>query len=74
MNITIEIKIKWLIKGVTGYGFGTDKNLYNLMTNRKIKQSLNGRCIGYWIGKEFYSLTKLRTLIYLHKEQNILPF
>jgi len=64
MTITYTIEIIWNIKGINDYGFGRDKNLYNLKTNRKIKQCLNNSCIGYWITGKFYSLTKLKSLIY----------
>jgi len=33
-SITYTIEIKWLIKGYNSYGFGSDKNLYNLKTKR----------------------------------------
>jgi hypothetical protein len=66
MNKTIEIiiRIKWNIKGFDSYGFGEDKNLYNLKTGRKLKQSYNSGSIGYWFGKKFYSLTKLKKMLY----------
>ena len=46
--------------GYDNYGFGTDKCLYNLKTNRKLKQSYNSGSIGYWFGKKFYSLRNLK--------------
>jgi hypothetical protein len=64
-SIEISIVIKWMIMGHSDYGFGSDKNLYNLKTKRKLKQSLNGGSIGYWFGKEFITLHKLKTLILL---------
>ena len=68
MIITIEIKIIWHIKDIANYGFGNDKNLYNLKTCRRLKQCYNNGSIGYWIGKYFYSLKKLKTLIYKPKK------
>jgi len=75
MKLSIEkhIKIKWLIKDVDGYGFGNDNLLYNLKTDRQIKQSYNNRCIGYWFGKTFISLTKLKPMLF-KPEREILPF
>ena len=53
-----------MIKGHDYYGFGTDKNLYNLRTGRKLKQCYNSGSIGYWFSKKFISLTALKKLIY----------
>ena len=76
MSYAIEnkIKIKWYINGIDSYCFGEDKQLYNLKTNRKKKQCYNNRSIGYWIGKEFYSLNKLKKLLYKKKEKDYCPF
>ncbi len=63
MIVNYAIEIKWVIKGYDTYCFGVDKNLYNIKTGRRIKQSYNSRSIGYWLGKEFYSLNKLKPLI-----------
>jgi hypothetical protein len=62
-SITYTIEIRWIILGFEHYGFGSDKHLYNLRTNRKLKQSYNSGSIGYWFGKQFVSTTKLKTLI-----------
>lgn len=64
ISVTYTIEIVWFIKSIEGYGFGKDKNLYNLKTCRQIKQSYNGGSIGYWIGKNFYTLKKLKFLLY----------
>ena len=63
-SINYTIEIKWRIKGYDHYGFGEDDALYNLRTNRKLKQSLNGGSIGYWFGKKFKTLRSLRPLLY----------
>ena len=34
--------------------------LFNEKTGNRIKKVLNGRCLGYWIGGKFYSITKLK--------------
>ncbi len=73
ITYTVETKIKWLVKGYDSYGFGIDKELYNLHTNHKKKKSIKNGMIGYWIDRKFISLTKLRTLIYIPKE-DYLPF
>jgi len=63
-SITYTIEIKWEIKGFESYGFGTDKNLYNLKTGRRLQQSYNSGSIGYWFGKKFKTLTSLKKLLY----------
>lgn len=62
-SINYTIEIKWIIIGYNDYGFGTDKCLYNLKTNRRLRQSYNSGSIGYWFGKKFYTLSKLKTMI-----------
>lgn len=63
LTINYAIEITFYIKGYKQYAFGKDKNLYNIRTNRRIKQSYNNRCLGYWLGKDFYSLKKLRGML-----------
>ena len=67
MIIYKPVKISWLIHGVDGYGFGDDKILYNLKTCRIKKQVYNNGSIGYKFGDKFYSLTKLRSMLYKPK-------
>jgi len=67
-SITKTIEIKWNIVWYDNYGFGIDKNLYNLKTNRKLKQSYNKGSIGYWFGKKFISLKSIKPLLYKKKD------
>jgi len=60
LSITKRIEIKWVINNHSNYGFGDDKLLYNLKTGRVIKQTINNYSKGYWIGKKFYTLKKLK--------------
>lgn len=62
-SVTYTIEIKWQIRGFESYGFGSDKNLYNLKTNRRIKQSYNAGSLGYWFSKKFVTLSKLRSML-----------
>ena len=64
----VEIVLE--IRNVPNYGFGKDGFLYNLKTQRRIKKTLNGRSIGYWIGKNFYSVSFLETNNMLIKPNN----
>lgn len=63
MKVGCAIEIKWIISGFDQYGFGCDKHLYNLKTGKRLRQSYNSRSIGYWLGKKFYSLNKLKPLL-----------
>jgi len=56
------IEVMWVINGVDGYGFGSDKKLYNLKTSHEIKMTIKGYTKGYQIKNKFYTLNKLRTL------------
>ena len=70
MYITIKIEILYLIKDHYNYGFGADKNLYNLQRCRKL---YNNGSIGYVINNKFISLKKIRPLLY-KPEKNKIPF
>ena len=53
MKIVKNIEIEFELKGVEGYGFGKDKNLYNLKTGRRKKHTMNNYTKGWWIGRKF---------------------
>lgn len=72
-SITYTIEIIWQIKNFDGYGFGKDKNLYNMKTGRKLKQCYNSGSIGYWFGKKFKTLSTLKNMLYKPKKEK-LPF
>jgi len=63
ISISRVIEIRYVINGYEYYGFGNDKKLYNLKTGHEIKRTLNARSVGYWIGKKFYSLNKIKPLL-----------
>lgn len=67
------VEIKFELSGIDGYVFCSDKKLYNAKTSRIIKQTINNRRIGYWIGKRFYSLKQLRPLLIKPNKTNC-PF
>ena len=72
---TCVIEILWEIKNIPEYGFGKDKNLYNIKTGRKIKLTLNNRSKGYWIKRKFYSCHFLKNYNMLVRPENFdLPF
>lgn len=57
------VEVKWVIDGVDGYGFGSDKKLYNLKTSHEIKMTVKGYTKGYQIKNKFYTLNKLKPLL-----------
>ena len=63
MPIYKTIEIRYTINKYPQYGFGEDKQLYNIHTGRVKKQVLNGGSIGYWIGKRFITLKALRPML-----------
>lgn len=73
ISINRVIELRWQIIGHDHYFFGNDKKLYNIKSNREVKKTLNGRSIGYWIGKKFYSINKLKTILVRPKNFDI-PF
>lgn len=68
-SITYTIEIRWNVKGFESYGFGADNCLYNFKTGKKLRQSYNSGSIGYWFGKEFITLAKLKTLLIKSKKE-----
>jgi len=75
MTYTIEIKIRinWVLKDMPWYGWGDDKQLYNLRTNKRLKQTMNGGSIGYWFGKRFITLKALRPMLVKCRLKNTPP-
>lgn len=75
-SIVYAVELTYCLKGYPKhYRFGTDKHLYNLRTNRRLKQCYKNGMIGFWIGKEFLSIKFIRENNLLYKPINIkLPF
>jgi hypothetical protein len=73
ITITKSINFKWKISFNDSYKWTTDNELYNTKTMRKIKKTVNGYSVGYWIGKKFYTLNKLKKHL-VKIEKTICPF
>lgn len=58
-----KIDIIYLIQGYDSYGFGCDKNLYNLKTGRKIKKCLKAYTRGYNLNGRFVSQNQIKPLL-----------
>jgi hypothetical protein len=57
------VTIVWEINGVPDYGFGKDKQLYNLKTSKRLTRTVKGYTQGYYIKGKFYTLNKLKPLL-----------
>jgi len=68
------LELKWQISDQPHYKWSVCKRLINTKTSREIKKTINGGCIGYWIGRKFVSLTALRPKLTLIPRQESLPF
>ena len=73
ISISKHIEISWHIIGYDNYSFGKDKKLYNLKTGKEIKQTINCYSKGYWIGRKFLTLNKLKQLLIRPKHFGV-PF
>lgn len=59
-TITIKYAVDYIIDFADNYAFTKCKRCFNLKTGREIKQQYKNRCLGYYINRKFYSLTRLR--------------
>lgn len=62
-TISIKYKAKWRIKERPNYKWTECGKLINTNTNRVIKKTLKGLTPGYWIGKKFYPLNKMKDML-----------
>lgn len=74
LTISVTYKVKWRIKGNEKYGWTVCGKLFNLTNNREIKKTVKGLMPGYWIGREFISLDKLRSQIEVIPKKEYCPF
>ena len=72
LQITENLETTYFIKGFDNYVFCNDKNLYNLKRVKKVKKIYNNGCIGFNLNGKFYSLKKIKPLLY--KLDSICPF
>jgi hypothetical protein len=64
ITITKTFQLKWQFVANPDYKLTDCGRLFNTKTKREIKRTLNGRTsVGYWIGKKFYSLKKIKEQI-----------
>lgn len=69
ITITKSIVFKWKLDFNSDYQWTTNGKLYNTKTMREIKKTVNGYSVGYWVGKKFHTIQKLRSqLVKIEKE------
>lgn len=73
-TITVTYKVKWVIRGNEKYVFTSCGKLFNINNNREIKKTVKGLTPGYWIGRDFVALDKLRSLLQLIPKKENAPF
>lgn len=73
--IDIKLRVKFVIKNHENYKLCEDNNLYNVKTNRKIKQVRNGGSLGFVISGKFYSITFLKqNKMFIKPTKTKIPF
>lgn len=72
-SISISYALKWRLKFDHKYQWSECGKLFNLCRGRMKKKVLNGGSIGYWIGRDFYTLHDLRKELELIPKED-LPF
>ena len=72
-TISINYRLKWQLKFDHKYQWSECGKLFNVSRGRMKKKVLNGSSIGYWIGKQFYTLDNLRLQLELIPKEK-LPF
>lgn len=73
-TITITYKLKWRIKDAPQYCWSSCKKLFNTSRGNEIKKTLKGLTPGYWIGREFVPLEKMKDRIEKIPIKEKLPF
>ena len=72
-TVSYVVELHWQLIGKENYKWSTCKRLYNTKTGRQIKKTMKGRSVGYWIGREFYSISELKSSVE-KIPKNKLPF
>jgi hypothetical protein len=62
-TLSVNYDLKWRHKAHNQYQWTKCGKCFNLQTGRKIKKTVNGRSVGYWIAGNFYTITTLKKQI-----------
>jgi hypothetical protein len=66
-RISVNYDLKWRHKMHNHYQWSTCGKLFNTKSGRKIKKTVNGRSVGYWIKGNFITLNNLRSQLELKR-------
>lgn len=72
-TISINYDLKWQYSKIPHYQWTTCGKLVNRQTGRRLKKTMNGRSIGYWVAGKFITLNNLRADLELIPEKDC-PF
>ncbi len=72
-RVTANYSAKWQIIDRPNYKWTVCKKLINTCTGREIKKTLKGMTPGYWIGRDFVPLSKMKDMVEVIKHEK-LPF
>ena len=73
-SISINYDLKWRYKYAHNYQWTSCGKLINVKTGRKLKKTVNGRSVGYWIKGKFLTLNKLRKDLEVIPKVEYCPF
>jgi hypothetical protein len=72
-SLSVVYNYKWELDFAPEYKFTIEKSCINIKTGRRIKKTMIGYTVGYYIRGKFYSLTALRKHL-VKEEKYKLPF
>lgn len=72
-TISINYALKFQLKFNHKYKVSKCGKVFNTQRGKMLKRCVNGGQVGYWIGREFYSLVQLRPLLEIIKPEFV-PF
>jgi len=73
-TISVTYELIWQHKEHSQYKWSKCGKLFNSKTERRIKKTVNGRSVGYWISGKFCPLSKLRIELEKIPKEVDLPF
>ncbi len=73
-TITVTYNLKWRLKNDHRYQWSECGKLFNVCRGKIKRKVLNGNSVGYWIGRDFVTLNKLRNQLELIPKKEYCPF
>lgn len=62
-TISIRYALIWQVKNAEHYKVSKCGKVFNCMSGKCLKRTVNGGSIGYWLQGKFYTLQRLRQLL-----------